>query len=341
MPVARIRRLRALGMNAARGVLAVTVFLGVFVGPPAANAQRAEKLYRIGYLGNGDLTTSAPTVDGFRQGLRELGWIEGQDVSIEYRWADGNLDRLPALAAELVKFPLDVLLVAGGPGIRAAQQATLTVPIVVAIMTDPVIAGRATSFARPGGSITGLAVQFEDLATKQLQLLKETVPNVTRVAILDDHAVRNITTQQAAEAAARALGLRPRVIGIRDVRDFEGAFRDAKREQVDAIYVLPSPTFARHRARLAELAVKYRLPGIYEDKAYVDAGGLMSYGPSFPDLFRRSASYVDRIFKGAKPGDLPIEQPTKFELAVNLKAAKAISLTIPPLVLLRADYVSE
>ena len=268
-----------------------------------------------------------------------MGWTEAQNVSIEYRWADGNLARLPALASDLAKLPLDVFVVAGGPGVRAAQQATRTVPIVVAIMTDPVAAGWAASFARPGGTVTGLAVKFEDLASKQLQLLKETVSNVARVAILDDLAVRN-ASRTAAEAAARALGLRTRTFGVRDVRDFEGAFRTAKGEQVDAMYVLPSPTFARHKVRLAELAVKHRMPAIYEDKQYVDAGGLMSYGPSFVDLYRRAAGYVDRIFKGAKAGDLPIEQPTTFEFAISLKSAGAIGLTIPPTVLLRADHVS-
>jgi ABC-type uncharacterized transport system substrate-binding protein len=335
------RTLEVRGAKAARAALTVILFLGVLFGTLEANAQQPRTVYRIGYLGNGNPTLSASSVDAFRQGLRELGWVEGQNVSIEYRWADGDLSRLPALASDLVRVPIDVMLVAGGPGIRAATQATPSVPIVVAIMTDPVMAGRAASFARPGGRVTGLSVQFEELATKQLQLLKETVPNVARVAILDDHAVRNTDTRKAAEAAARALGLKARVFGIRDVGDLEGAFRSAKAEEANAMYVLPSPTFSRHRARLAELAAKHRLPGIYEDKQYVDAGGLMSYGPSFPDLYRRSASYVDRILKGAKPGDLPVEQPTKFELAINLKAAKAFGLTIPPSLLLRADQVNE
>jgi putative ABC transport system substrate-binding protein len=277
-------------------------------------------------------------VEAFRQGLRELGWAEGQNVSIEYRWADGHLDRLPALASELVRATVDVILVAGGPGVRAARQATGTVPIVSAITGDLVATGFAASLARPGGSVTGLAVQFDDLAGKQLQILKETVPKAARVAILLHHTTPpSRIILGAAETAARALGLDGHVLEIRDVTDLEGAFRTAKAKQADAMYVLPSPTFSRHRARLAELAVKHRLPGIYEDKTYVDAGGLMSYGPSFPDLYRRSASYVDRILKGAKPGDLPIEQPTKFELAINLKTAKALGLTIPPDVMARAD----
>jgi putative tryptophan/tyrosine transport system substrate-binding protein len=259
-----------------------SVAVSVIAAPLAVEAQQPGKVYRIGFLGNGDPTQSAPSLDAFRQGLRELGWVEGQNVAIEYRWADGHLERLPALASDLVRAPVDVILVAGGLAVRAALQATRTVPIVVAIMGDPVAIGFAASLARPGG-----------------------------------------------------------VFEIHEVPDLEGAFRTAKAERADAMHVLPSPAFSRQRARLAELAVKHRLPGIYEDKLYVDAGGLMSYGPSFPDMFRRAASYVDRILKGARPGDLPIEQPTTFEFAINLKAAKALGLTIPPSVLARADQVIE
>jgi putative tryptophan/tyrosine transport system substrate-binding protein len=320
----------------------LTALAGAVAAPLVGEAQQAGKKYRIGCLYNGNPTQSALTADAFRQGMRELGWVDGQNVSLEYRWADGNLDRLPALAADLVRLPVDVIHLAGGhTAIRAARQTTRTIPIVVAIMSDPVVYGFAASFARPGGSITGLAVQFEDLASKQMQLVKETLPNAARVAILDHHAVSNPDAQKAAETAARALGLTVRVIGVRDEPDLQAAFRTAKAEHADAMYVLPSPTFNRHRSRLAELAVKHRLPGIYEAKEYVAAGGLMSYGPSFPDLFRRSASYVDRILKGAKAGDLPIEQPTKFELVINLKTAKALDLTIPPSLLLRADQVIE
>jgi ABC-type uncharacterized transport system substrate-binding protein len=319
-----------------------TVALSLLAAPLAAEAQPPGKVYRIGYLDNGNPTQSAATLDAFRQGLREFGWVEGQNVAIEYRWADGNLDRLPTLASDLVRAPIDVILVAGPAGVRAARQATRTAPIVAAIMGDPVVYAFAASLARPGGSVTGSAVQFEDLVTKQLQILKETLPKLARVAILAHHtSLVNPNIFKAAEAAARTLGLKERVFEIRDVPDLDGAFRTAKAEHADAVHVLPSPAFSRQRARLAELAVKHHLPGIYEDKGYVDAGGLMSYGPNFPDLYRRAASYVDRILKGAKPGDLPIEQPTKFELAINLKAAKALGLTIPQSLLLRADQVIE
>jgi putative ABC transport system substrate-binding protein len=307
--------------------------------PLATEGQQAAKVYRIGHLVNGNATTSAPFVDAFRQGLREFGWVEGQNVSIEYRWADGNLELLPALATDLLKAPFEVIVLAGGPAVRAAREATRTVPIVAAIMGDPVSAGFTASLARPGGNITGSAVQFDALATKQLQILKEMVPKAARVAVLFDRATINDVLVKAIEPAARTLGLKAQVFEIRDVADIESAFQIARAG--DAVYVSPSPTFARHKARLAELAVKHRLPAIYEDKSYVEGGGLMSYGPDFIDLFRRAAGYVDRILKGAKPGDLPIEQPTKFELAINRRAATAIGLTIPPSLLARADQVIE
>ena len=321
-------------------VIALTP-LGATATAQEYKAEQAGKTWRVGYLGNANPTLSAPSRDAFRQGLRELGWVEGQNVSIEYRWAGGHLDRLPALASELVRASVDVILVAGGAGVRAALEASRTVSIVSAITGDMVAAGFAASLARPGGRVTGLAVQFEDLASKQLQILKETVPKVIYIAILHHTTPPNLVVLKATEAGARALGLKGRVFEIRDVPDLDGAFRTAKADRADAMYVLPSPTFNRHRARLAELALKHRLPGIYEAKEYVDAGGLMSYGPSFSDLYRRSAHYVDRILKGAKPGDLPIEQPTKFDLAINLKTAKALGLTIPPSLLQRADQVIE
>jgi putative ABC transport system substrate-binding protein len=319
----------------------LTSVAGALVVPLGAAAQQAGKVYRVGFLGNLKPALVSQELDAFKQGLRELGWVDGQNLSIEYRWAEGDLDRLPPLALELVKASVDVILVAGGAGVRAALQATRTIPIVSAITGDVVAAGFAASLARPGGRLTGLAVQFEDLASKQLQILTETVPTVVRVAILHHTIPPNLVILKATEAGARALGLKGRVFEIRDMSDLEGAFRSARAERADAMYVLPSPTFNQNRARLAELALKHRLPGIYESKGYVDAGGLMSYGPSFSDLYRRSASYVDRILKGAKPGDLPIEQPTKFELVINLKTAKALGLTIPPSLLARADRVID
>jgi putative tryptophan/tyrosine transport system substrate-binding protein len=328
-----------------RGLIGRRTFLasivGVVVAPLAIQAQQTARVFRIAFLSNGNRATSEPAVQAFVRGLREYGWIDRQNVAIEYRWADGNLDRLPALAVDLLKTPVDVVVVAGGPAVRAVRQATRTIPIVSAITTDPVAQGFAASLARPGGNITGSAVQFDSLATKQLQIIKEVLPKADLVAILTHRTVTTDLVLKAAESAARTLALKARVFEIRDASDLEAVFRAAKAEQIDAMYVTPSPTFARHKGRLAELAIKHRLPGIYEDKQYVEAGGLMSYGPSFIELYYRAASYVDRILKGAKPGDLPIEQPTKFELAVNLKTAKALGLTIQPALLQRADQVIE
>jgi putative ABC transport system substrate-binding protein len=319
----------------------LTSLVGALAAPLGARAQQTGKVFRVAYLANGTQATSGPYVQAFRQGLREFGWVDGQNVAIEYRWADGHLERLPALAADLLKAPFDVIVVAGGPAVRAARQATRTVPIVSAITSDPVAAGFAASLARPGGNVTGAAVQFESLATKQLQILKEAIPRVDLIAIVIDRAVITDVVLKAAEPAARALALKTRVLEIRHASDLETLFRTARAEKIDAMYVTPSPTFSRHRDRLAELAIKHRMPGIYEEKAYVEAGGLMSYGPNFIDLYHRAASYVDRILKGAKAGDLPIEQPTKFEFVVNLKTAKALGLTIPPSLLAQADQVIE
>jgi len=248
---------------------------------------------------------------------------------------------IAALAADLVKLPVDVIVLSGATAVRATMQATRTIPLVAAVMPDPVALGFAASLARPGGNLTGLANHFEDLVAKQLQLLKETVPKASRMTILLPVTAYPSTVRKPAEAAARALGLAVRVIEIRDASAFDDAFRTLQSERIDVLLVLPSPMFNRHRARLVELAAKHRLPAIYENAEYVDDGGLMSYGPSFPDIFRRSASYVDRILKGARPGDLPVELPERFELVINLKAAKALGLTIPPSMLLQATRVVQ
>ena len=314
--------------------------LGTLSAPLVAEAQPA-RVPRIGYLGNG----SAPPVLAelwFNRGLRELGWIEGQTITIEYRWAEGNLDRLPALAAELVQAQVDVIAAAGAVGIRAAQRATRTIPIVFVILNNPVDFGLMKSFARPGGNATGMASQFEELITKQLQLLTEAVPNVSRIALLShDHAEQPAFTLRAAETAARKFGLTPLILKVAEVAAFENAFRTARSERAAAIQVMPSPFFNVHRQRLIELAARYRMPASYEFKNYVEDGGLLSYGPSVNDMWRDAARYVDRILKGAKAGDLPIERPAKFELVINLKAAKALGLTIPQSILLRADQVID
>ena len=306
----------------------------------AARAQKSA-MPVIGYLGNGK-PSAVPSRqrETFRQSLRALGWIEGQNVMIEYRWAEGNPDRLPALVAELVQAKVDVIMLAGPSAIRAAQGATRTVPIVFVVLSDPVTAGLVKSLARPGGNMTGLASQFEEVTTKQLQLLKEAVPNLSRVALLHRSGGESAVLT-AAESAARSLGLTVRTLTVAGVAEFENAFKMARSERAGAIHVLPSPFFDAHHARLIELAAQYRLPACYEFRNYVQDGGLMSYGPNINEMFGRAASYVHRILKGANPGDLAIERPAKFELVINLKTAKALGLTIPQSLLLRADEVIQ
>jgi ABC-type uncharacterized transport system substrate-binding protein len=317
--------------------------LALLAAPLAAKAQRSGQVPRIGYIGNGNPTTPASRqLEAFRQGLRELGYIEGQTVTIEYRWAEGNADRLPALAAELVRLKVDIIALSGTPAIRAAQQATSSIPIVIGvILVDPVNAGFVASLARPGGNITGLASQYEDIVTKQVQLLAETVPKLSRLVLLHHASMTQGVTARAAVRAADQLGLKTRVLEVSEVAEFEGAFRAARDDRAEALLVLPSPFFNAHRRVLIKLAASYRLPAFYEFNEYVQDGGLISYGPSLPDMWRRAASYVDRILKGAKPGDLPIERPTAFELVINLKTAKALGLTIPPAVLARADEIIQ
>ena len=319
--------------------LIAALFVGIVFEPRAVEAQE-KKVYRLGYLNSTNPTINAPLLNAFRQGLRDVGWIEGQNLSIEYRWADGNADRLAAFASDLVKLRVDVIVTSGNSGVWAARQASSTIPIVAATFTDPVADGLAVSLARPGGNVTGLATQFEALVTKQQQILKETLPKASRVVILVPPGVY-LSTLQAAESAARALGLEPHFSEIHDEAALEGAFAAAKIDGAHAIQVLPGPFFVRYRAQLVDLAMKYRLPAVYELRGFADAGGLMSFGPSFTGMYYRAGRYVDRVLKGAKVGELPIEQETRFELVVNLKTAKALGLTIPPSILARADEVIE
>ncbi len=310
-----------------------------FLGAPFVALAQPARIPRLGYLINGNSTRSrSAQEDAFLRALRELGWIEGQTIAIEYRWAEGKPERLPALAAELVQLKVDVIVVSGTPAIRAAQEATRSIPIVFVVLTDPVLLGLVPSLARPGGNMTGLASQFEDLISKQLQLLKEAIPSLSRVALLHrrDSPLAVLT---AAQAAARTLGLTARSLGVAGVADLEDAFKAARSDRAGAVHVLPSPYFATQRAELIELAARYRLPACYEFRNYVQDGGLMSYGPSINEMYVRAASYVDRILKGAKPGDLSIERPGRFELVINLKTAAALGLTIPPSLLQRADEV--
>jgi len=309
--------------------------------PLAAEAQQAAKVARIGHL-SPNLAASLHLRDAFLQGLHDLGYVEGRNVVIEYRDAEGKLELRPALAAELVALKVDVILAAGGTlTALAAKQATTTIPIVFAAIGDPVGSGLVTSLARPGGNVTGLSSLGPELIGKRLELLKQSIPGVDRVAVLRQPGAlgERIANDmlKAADVAARALGVQPQFIEARGPDEFARAFSDMTSARAGALTVLPSAMFLREHRRLVDLAVKNRLPAVYTEREFVDAGGLMSYGANQPDLFRRAATYVDKILKGAKPGDLPIEQPTKFELVINLKMAKDLGLTIPPAVLARAD----
>jgi putative ABC transport system substrate-binding protein len=308
--------------------------------PLAAHAQQTRKVHRIGLLMPGPSMLSG-TLDAFHQGLRQLGYTEGQNIAIERRYAEWKLERLPDLAAELVRLKVDVIVAWTTPSARAAKQATSTIPIVAASMADPVGDELVASLARPGGNITGTTFLGPELIAKRLGLLKETVPGLSRVAALwhpgayGEHTTGVVLKE--IEVAARALGVQLQLVQALGPNDFDSAFSAMARKRAGAFIVLPSPMlFSEHR-RIVDLAAKSRLPAMYQGREFVDAGGLMSYGTNLPDLFRRSATYVDKILKGAKPADLPVEQPTRFELVINLKAAKALGLEISPSMLLLAD----
>ena len=305
-----------------------------------ANAQQPAKVPRIGFLSSLSPAAVSARMDAFRQGLRELGYVEGKNIVIESRWAEGKTERLPELAAELVRLKVDVI-VTGGPSVnRFAKEATVTIPIVLAFDNDPVGNGFAASLARPGGNVTGLSALSPEISGKQLELLKEIVPTLSRVAVLGNSAEpANALVLREVELAAGALGVKLQYLDVLGPKDIETAFRAASKGRADAVLVLLSPVVISHRTQLVEIALRSRLPAIYFRPEFVEDGGLMSYTTSFPDLSRRAATYVDKILKGAKPADLPVEQPTKFELVINLKTAKQIGLTIPPDVLLRADKV--
>jgi putative tryptophan/tyrosine transport system substrate-binding protein len=306
----------------------------------AASAQQPKKIPRIGYLAGITRTAQSARIEAFRQGLRELGYMEGKNIIIESRYAEGKPDRVRTLAAELVSLNVDVILSAGSSDTRAAKEATATIPIVMAAAGDPVASGFVTSLAKPGANVTGLSILAPELSGKQLELLKEIVPKLSRVAVFETSTTPGTPqTLKELELAARAFGVKLEYLDILDFKDIETAFRAARQARADAIVALGGPVFNSHRTIIVELATTSRIPTMYNVSEFVEAGGLMTYGVSWPDLFRRAATYVDKILKGAKPGDLPVEQPTKFELVINLKTAKQMGLTIPPNVLARADRV--
>jgi putative ABC transport system substrate-binding protein len=326
----------------------VTLILSLFVAPlTVAAAQPPEKVPRVGYLSPGSPADPGRQrrFEAFRHSLRELGYVEGQNIALEARWAEGQDDRFPDLAAELVRLAPVVIVATGTPAALAAQHATTTIPIVVTAMGDPVRDGLVTSLARPGGNITGTTFLRPELVAKRLELLKEALPRVARVAALwhpDAYAERTTRDMvQEAKAAARMLGVHLHLVEVHAPDEFDRAFATLTKERAEALIVLPSPMLFTERRRLVERAARHRLPAMYQGREFVELGGLIAYGASITELWRRAATYVDKILKGAKPGDLPVEQPVKFELVINLKTAQALGITLPPSLLLLADEVIQ
>ena len=319
-------------------ILIVVVLVAVAV---IAKAQQPKKVPQIGFLASGSPSSIVPNRKAFQQGLRELGYVEGENIIIEYRWAEGKLDRLPELATELVRLKVDVLVSgAGNSGTRALKQATTLIPIVMTIGSDPVAAGFVSSLARTGGIITGLTSITGELSGKRLELLTETILKLSRVAVLYDPGdPAKIAEFREIQVAAQGLGVQSQSLEVRRPQEFESAFKTAASWKANALIVLKTVVTDANHTQIAQLATKNRLPTMFTESQLVETGGLMSYGPNYADLYRRAAWYVDKILKGAKPAELPVEQPTKFEFIINLKAAKQIGLTIPPNVLVRADRV--
>lgn len=326
-----------------RALSILALILGLLAAPLAAEAQSTQKVWRIGFLGDGPRAERASiSIAPFRDGLRELGYVEGQNVVIEERWSEDRSERLLDLATELVRLNVDVIVTHGERGIKAAQDATKTIPIVMAASPDPVGSGLITSLARPGGNTTGLTDQIAELADKEVQILREVVPRARRVAILwnESNPGARRTFEQTRNAATR-VGLGVAAVAVRNPEDLEGAVAQAASGRPDALIVIHDVLTVGHRARIARLALKHKLPSICASSPYVDAGGLVVYAPSLTGLFKRAAVFVDRIFRGAKPSELPVEQPTTFLLRINLKTARALGLTIPQAVLARADEVIQ
>jgi putative ABC transport system substrate-binding protein len=314
--------------------------LGLLAAPVATVGQPPGKVPQIGVLSGSSPLIHAGRIEAFRQGLRERGYTEGRNIVVEYRYADGQTGRLAALAEELVALKVDVIVTSGDLAIRAARQASQTIPIVAALAGDLVAPGHVASLARPGGNITGLTTLVSELSGKRLELLKTAFPKISRVAVLwnPDNAT-NAAGVKEIETAARALGLQVVSAGARKPEDLEGEFQTIRRERADALLAVADLMLLSQRARIVAFAAKHRLPAMYGNQDYMDAGALMAYGPNVADLFRRAATYVDKILKGARPADLPVEQATKIELVINVKTAKALGLTIPPSLLARADHV--
>jgi putative ABC transport system substrate-binding protein len=316
--------------------------LGLLTVPLAAEAQRAARVPRIGLLMGGTPASTAPLIEPFRQGLRELGYVEGQNIAFEFRYAEWNSEVLPGLAAELVRLKVNAIFVVTAPAIRAVKQATNTIPIVMAAVADPVEVDFVASLARPGGNITGVSALAVGYSAKWLELLKEAVPKISRVAVLLNPAnPSHAGYWRELQVAGRALGVTPQSVEVRGPDEFAGAFGAMTKGRAGGLIVPPDALIFAHRARIVGLAAKNRLPAMYGLRELVEAGGLMAYSSSLHDLFRRAATFVDKILKGARPADLPVEQVTRVELVINLKTAKALGLTIPQSILIRADEVIQ
>ena len=320
-----------------------TVAGGLIAAPRASIAQQQPaKVPRIGFLGNSTAALEADLVRPFREGLRDLGYVEGRNIVIEYRWAEGNYERFSKLVGELVALHVDVIVTAGTPAALAVQRATATIPLVMVAVGDPVGTHLVASLARPGGNSTGLASIAPDLEGKRLELLREVVPKLARITIILNPAnAFHLSAETEARSAAQVLGLRVQSVGVQTAAELDRAFDAITRERPDAFIMLADRVFLHSRTRIADFAERNHLPGVYAYRELVEAGGLMSFGPNYGDMHRRAAGYVDKILKGARPGDLPVELPTKFELVINLKTAKALGLTIPQSLLLRADEVIQ
>ena len=329
---------RALGNRKKAKVFGFALSIILFALCVFAEAQQPKKIPRLGFLSP---TSDDSRVEAFRQGLRELGYVEGQNIAIEYRWADGKFDRLPDLALELVRLKVDVVVAVVTQASLAAKMATGTIPVVMIGVSDPVGSGLVVSLARPGANITGTSSMTAEIIGKQLELIKETLPKISRVAALWNPAnpIFQAIQRRETEVAARALGMQLQFVEARAPDEIDRAFARVAKERMRALLVLNDPVFTAQRKQIADLSAKHRFPTVSGTREYTEVGGLMAYGPSFPDMYRRAAYYVDRILKGTKPADLPVEQPMKFELIINLKTAKQIGLTIPPNVLARADKV--
>jgi putative ABC transport system substrate-binding protein len=319
------------------GLLLISAVLG---GVGIAEAQRSGKIPRIGFLGNSTAALEENLVGPFREGLRDLGYVEGKNIVVEYRWAEGNYDRFPALISELVAQKVDIIVTAGTPASLAVKKAAPSIPLVMIAVGDPIGTGLIASLAQPGGNITGLSSMAVDLEGKRLELLREVIPKLSHVAVFWNPASPfQVNSEKEVQAAARAFKMKVLSLGVQAPEQFDNAFATIRRERPRALLVLADRLFLHNRARIMEFATKQRLPGVYAYVELVEAGGLMYYGPSYADMHRRAATFVDKILKGRKPSDLPVEQPMKFDFVINLKAAKQIGVTVPPNVLVRAGRV--